>query len=128
MARDYLFIVGETQYKGTTASAKSQMEAMHIALRTGLMAILDEDKEYSEMGVVGFFGQVAYEDIQKLASLLVEGHVIRREDEVPIAPNLFVDFMEQYYLVIYHALRENLGGFWQLRRPNGGQAAGQQSS
>ena len=128
MARDYLFTVEETQYKGTTASAKNQMEAMHIALRTNLMAILDENKEYSEMGVVGFFGGVNYDDIQKLAALLVEGNVIRREDEVPVAPNLFGDFIEQYYLVIFHALRENLGGFWQLRRPTGGQTAGQHQS
>ena len=125
MARDYLFTIDGTEYKGRTASAKNQFEAMHIALRTALMSILDEDKDYSEMGVVGFFARVQFDEIEKLMQLLVNDYVVRREDEVPVGANLFSDHMEQYYLVLYHALRENLGGFWQLRRPTGGQAAEQ---
>lgn len=123
MSREYTFTVADTEYKGTTASAKAQFEAMHIALRTSIMSILDESKEFSEMGVVGFFGGVEYDEVEKIVKLLVTDKVVRREDDVPVGMNLFGDHIEQYYLVVFHALRENLGGFWQLRRPTGAKAA-----
>lgn len=122
MARDYTFEIGEHEYLGTTVSAKDQFEAMHICLRTSLMSILDESKEYSEMGLVGFFANVPFEDIQKLSRLVVKDKVKRRTDDVPVAENLFGDHIHEFYLLIYHCLRENLGGFWQLQRPTGGKA------
>jgi len=119
MAREYVVTVGGSEYKGRTASAKSQFEAMHVALRTSLMSILDEDREYSDMAVVGFFARVPFEEIQALVRLIVTDHIVRRDDEVPVAENLFQDNMQDYYLLIYKALCENLGGFWQLHRPTG---------
>lgn len=117
MPREYVFEVGAEEYKGTTASAKDQFEALHVAMRTTLVSILD-DKEHSEMAVVGFFARVDFDDLQKLVRLLVNDKVVRRSDEVPVYENLFQDRIQDYYLLVYHALRENLGGFWQLRRPD----------
>lgn len=127
MSREYVFTIGEHDYLGETASAKNQLEAMHICLRTTLMSILDESKNYSEMGTVGFFANVSFEDIQRLVSLVVAGKINRRTDEVPVAENLFSDDIQDFYLLIYHALRENLGGFWQLQRPTSGKAVEQTS-
>ena len=120
MSREYVVTLGDVEYKGRTASAKAQFEAMHVALRTSIMSILDEGKDYSEMAVVGFFARVPFEEIQRIQKLLVADQIVRRDDDVPVAENLFADNMQDYYLLIYHALRENLGGFWQLHRPTGG--------
>lgn len=123
MSREFTFEISEEDYLGVTASAKDQFEAMHICLRTSLMSILDDSREYSEMGVVGFFANVPLEDIQRLVSLLVKRKVTRRSDEVEVAENLFSDDIQNYYLLIFYVLKENLGGFWQLRRPSAKKAA-----
>lgn len=123
MSREFTFEIGEDDYLGVTASAKDQFEAMHICLRTTLMSILDEDRDYSEMGVVGFFAKVPFEEIERLVALLVRRKVTRRSDEVEVAENLFGDDIQNFYLLIYHVLKENLGGFWQLRRPSAKKAA-----
>lgn len=115
MARQYTVEIDGQRYQGATASAKNQFEALHIAGRTGLVAMLKSDA--SEMSMVALILQIPFADVQRLIELLVKGQVVREADNVPVAENLFGDAIHNYYLLLAHALRENLAGFWQLRRP-----------
>lgn len=126
MANEFTLTVGGQTFTGTTASAKAQMEALHVAMRTNLILMLRSENP-SEMGLVSAMGGVDYEDVQKLISLVVEG-CIKRSDGVPVAENLFRDSIQDYYLLIMYALRENVGPFWQLRRPTEARAAEQPTS
>lgn len=113
MAREFGIEIDGTRYTGTTASAKDQFEALHIAMRTGLVASLKADAR--EMSKVAVFGGLQYADVQKIHDLLVKGRVYH--GEVPVAENLFGDDIQNYYLLMYEVIRENIGGFWKLRRP-----------
>ena len=117
MAREFTVDVDGAEYIGTTANAKNQLEALHLCMKTAYVTFLEEGKDYSDMGVVGAFVNMPFDQVQKLEKLLVSGNVLRRDDEVPVAPNLFVDDIHNYYLLIHRVLRENLGGFWKLQRP-----------
>lgn len=120
MARRYTITVGEHDYTGETASAKSQLEALHICLQTSLITALEGD--HSEMALVGVFARVPYETVQKLAGLVLVDRVTR-DDEVPVGPNLFADEPQDWFLLLHYVLRENLQGFWKLRRPTADSAA-----
>lgn len=115
MARQYTVEIDGQRYQGATASAKNQFEALHIAGRTGLVALLKPDA--ADMSLVTLLLQIPFADVQRLIELLVKGQVVREADNVPVAENLFGDAIHNYYLLLAHALRENLAGFWQLRRP-----------
>lgn len=121
--RQYQCEIDGHTYEGETASAKEQFEALHIVLRTGVIATLQEDT--SDMGLVASFAMLKFEDVQRLQKLLLDDKVKR--DEIPIGQNLFRDNIEQLYLLLAYALRENLGGFWKLRRQKD-EAAGQADS
>lgn len=121
--RQYHCDIDGHTYEGETASAKEQFEALHIVLRTGVIATLQEDT--SDMGLVASFAMLKFEDVQRLQKLLLDDKVKR--DEIPIGQNLFRDNIEQLYLLLAYALRENLGGFWKLRRQKD-EAAGQADS
>lgn len=121
--RQYQCEIDGQTYEGQTASAKEQFEALHIVLRTGVIATLQEDT--SDMGLVASFAMLKFEDIQRLQKLLLEGKVNR--DGIPVGQNLFRDNIEQLYLLLAYSLRENLGGFWKLRRQSE-EAAGQETS
>lgn len=123
MARQYTVEIDGQRYDGTTASAKNQFEALHIAGRTGLVAMLKSDA--SEMSMVALILQIPFADVQRLVDLVVKDCITREADNVPVAENLFGDAIHNYYLLLAHALRENLAGFWQLRRPTGAEAAEQ---
>ncbi len=127
MAREYSVKIGDEHYKGTTASAKAQFEALHIAMRTALVSVLD-GRDHSEMGVVTFLGGIDFSELERLEDLLVKGQLKRDSDDAPVGRNLFADEPQNYYLLIYHVCRENLEGFWQLRRPTKQGAAEQQTS
>lgn len=116
MARAYTVTVGGVDYSGVTASAKNQFEALHIAMRTMLVAQWKKDP--SDMGYVGAFAGMDFKDVQELARLLDIGEVKRDSDEVPVGLNLFGDNIQDYYLLIGKVARENLGAFWNLRRPD----------
>lgn len=120
MARSYVIEAGGQRFEGKTASAKAQMEALHICMRTGLVSVLQGEKA-SEMGLVAAMGSLNYEDVQRLISLVVEG-CVKRSDDVPVAENLFSDQIQDYYLLIMRALVENVGPFWNLRRQTGAEA------
>ena len=127
MARDYSIKIGDEHYRGTTASAKSQIEALHIAMRTALVSILD-GRDHSEMGIVTFMGGVSFEDLDKLDELLIKGQLKRDSDDAPVGRNLFADEPQNFFLLLFHVCRENLEGFWQLRRPTSNAGAAEQTS
>lgn len=113
MAKSYSVEIDGTEYRGTTAPAKEQAEAMHMAIRTGVVANLRG--EPSDMTMVAMMGAVSYEDVQRFGKLLVAGRIVR-DDGVEVADNLFRDQIQNWYLLIGYALRENVGPFWQLQR------------
>ena len=120
--REYEVTIGDDVYIGQTASAKAQFEALHIAGRTGLVAMLKDGA--ADMSMVALLLQIPFSDVQKLADLVIKGQITRQSDGVPVAENLFTDEIHNYYLLLALALRENIGPFWQLRRQTEGPAAG----
>ncbi len=122
MAKNFTIEIDDAQYEGQTVSAKSQMEALHIAMRTNLIVAL-KPEEPSDMAIVSVFAGMEYKDVQTLAGLLTKD--IKRSDGVPVAENLFQDNIQDYYLFIAYVARENLAGFWKLRRQTADRAAEQ---
>jgi len=125
MAKEYTIEVGGDSYSGVTASAQAQMEALHIAMRTGIVAAVKEG--HSDMGLVAALGGVAWDDLKRLQELVIKDCIKRESDEVPVGVNLFRDNVQDFYLLIMKALQENLAGFWQLRRQTGAGEAEQTS-
>lgn len=115
MSRSYSFDVAGVTYKGETASAKSQFEALHIIGSTPIVSSLKDG--VSDMGAVVLILQLSMDKINRLMELLVVDHVIRKEDEIPVGENLFQEDIQDYYLLLSKAMRENLKNFWKLRRP-----------
>lgn len=113
--RSYTIKVGGTEWKCSTASAEAQFEAMHIAGRTGLLTIAKG--ELADTSMVGLMFGADMKDVERLIELLVNDCVVRSDDSVPVGKNLFQDRPQDFYLVVAHAIKENLAGFWQLRRP-----------
>lgn len=125
MAKEYIIEIGGDTFSGVTASAQAQMEALHVAMRTGIVAAVKEG--HSDMGLVTALGGVSWDDLKRLQDLVVKDCITRDSDDVPVAVNLFRDNVQDYYLLIMKALQENLAGFWQLRRQTGAQGAEQTS-
>lgn len=111
--RKYTVDIDGTVYTGSTASAKNQLEALHIVGRTGFIAVLKEGT--TDMGSVTFLLQIPFTDVKKLIDLVVKD-LITTSDKVPVAENLFEDDIQNYYLLLSCALKENLINFWKLRR------------
>jgi hypothetical protein len=101
-------------YKGSTASAKNQFEALHIAGFAGLIIALKDN--VSDMAVVSQLLVMPFNDVQRIVDLLVKD-LLFCADKVPVAENLFADNIQDYYLLIAKTAKENLGNFWQLCRP-----------
>ena len=127
--REFDVDVGDHRLRGKTAPADKQYEALHVAMRTGLIRAMEPEANYSEMAIVAAMGGASFDEVKRLEDLLVgEKLVWRREDEVPLGRNLFVDQIEQYYLVLHRVAVENLGNFWRLRRPQGEDRAAAETS
>lgn len=124
-AKEYTIDIGGESFSGVSASAQSQMEALHIAMRTGLVGTLQQD--HSDMGMVVAMGALSWEDVKSLQDLLVKDCVTRDSDQVPVGVNLFRDNVQDYYLLMMRCVQENLAGFWRLRRPTGAGEAEQTS-
>jgi hypothetical protein len=107
--------VGGVEYECNTAPAKNQFEALHIAMRTGMVANLQG--EPSDMAIVAMMGALSYDDLNRLITLLVKDCAKRSEDNVEVAENLFQDNIQDYYLLVGRLVKENLAPFWKLRRP-----------
>ena len=107
--------VGGVEYECNTAPAKNQFEALHIAMRTGIVARIAG--ETSDMALAAMLGTVSYDDLNRLITLLVKDCAKRSEDNVEVAENLFQDNIQDYYLLVGRLVKENLAPFWKLRRP-----------
>lgn len=114
MARNFEIDIDGEIYAGTTAPAKSQAEALHVAMRTGIIAHFKG--EPSDMTLAAMFASLDYDDFGKLVRLLVKDCVKSEEDSIPIGENLFQDDIQNYYLLVGRVVKENLGPFWNLRR------------
>lgn len=122
MARSFDLDIGGTEYKGSTASAKNQIEMLHIAGRTSLIVALKEGA--SDMALVAALTQVRFDEIKTLCKLcLGDDLVTRSADNVPVGENLFQDNPQDWYLLLGKVLMENLGPFWQLRQATEGSGA-----
>lgn len=126
MAEFALEIDGEG-YAGKTASARNQMEALHImGGSSALMAVLRGD--VSDMGIVtALVASLPIDSVRQLETLLVKGCVTRESDTAPVAVNLFGDKIQNYYLLIGKVAIENLQGFWLLHRQTGAPETVEQS-
>lgn len=113
--RNFTVEVGGVTYQCNTAPAKQQFEALHIAMRTGIIANLTG--EPTDMALAAMFGGLAYDDVNRLINLLVKDCAKREEDNVEVAENLFQDNIQDYYLLVGRMVKENLAPFWKLRRP-----------
>ena len=115
--REFSFEISDVEYSGKTASAKNQMDALHIMGRSSaLMTVLKGDVAPMTM-VAAMVSALSVDEVRQLESLLVKGCIVRAEDEVPVAANLFGDDIQDYYLLIGNTAIENLKGFWKLQRP-----------
>ena len=118
MARPFTVEAGDTEFSGSTAPAKSQIEMLHIAGRTGLIVSLQS--EASDMALVVALTQIHPDDFAALRKLCFmsgrEDLIVRSADKVPVGENLFQDNPQDYYLLVGRALVENLAPFWQLRK------------
>lgn len=118
--------VGGVLYNCNTAPAKQQFEALHIAMRTGIVANLTG--EPTDMALAAMLGGLSYDDLNRLITLVVKDCAKREEDGVEVAENLFQDNIQDYYLLIGRMVKENLAPFWKLRRPTeNSQGAAEQS-
>ena len=115
--RSYSITIDGKSYNGTTASAKNQFEALHIAGKYGLVVHLKDD--ISDMASVTLLLQIPFEEVNRLVALLITDQV--KFGEVPVAENLFVDNIQNYYLLLAKVMYENLGNFWKLRPPTKGE-------
>jgi len=117
----FFVTAGDTEYKGETAPATKQWEALHIALNSKL--VLGMKEGVSDQALVVMVMGTPREDIKRLESLLLTDMVMRADDDVPVAVNLFKDSIQEYALLLGKVARENLGGFYELRSDNGNATA-----
>lgn len=120
--REFEIEIDGKAYKGVTASAKNQFEALHIAGRTGLVALLRNDPQ--DMSLVALILQIPFDDVNRLINLLVKD-CVTTSDAIPVAENLFRDDIQNYYLLLAYTIKENLGNFWKLRHQTDAKAAEQ---
>lgn len=124
MTREFKMTVGGSAYVGHTASAKNQLEALHVSGRTGLITVLKD--KVSDMAIVAMLLTIPYEDVRRLSELVLTDKVVT-EDKKPVAENLFADDIQNYYLLLGYTLRCNLKNFWKLRRQKEDEATEPQS-
>lgn len=112
-------------YRGKTASAVNQFEALHIAGRTSLITLLKEGA--TDMGMVAMLTRIPLEDVRRLDKLAMEGNVYVAGEEKPVAMVQFKDRIQDYYLLLAKVLRENLAGFYKLSHSTDAAPEAQQS-
>lgn len=100
------------QYRGKTASAANQFEALHIAGRTSLITLLKEGA--TDMGMVAMLTRIPLEDVRRLDKLAMDGLIYVAGEDKSVAMVQFKDSIQNYYLLLAKVLRENLSGFYKL--------------
>lgn len=103
--------VNGTEYRGETAPATDQWEALHCALNSKLILGLKE--EVTDQAMVVMVMGTPFDQLKRLEKLLLK-NVVRVEDESVAAPLLFKDKPEEYALLLGKVARENLSGFYRL--------------
>lgn len=116
--------VAGVEYRGETAPATKQWDALHLALNSKLVLGIKEG--VSDQALVMMLMSMNRDDISRLDSLLVRDHVTRESDGVPVASNLFRDEIQNYALLLGRVASENLKGFYSLRASNGSAEAAEQ--
>lgn len=118
--------VNGVEYRGETAPATKQWEALHICLNSRL--VLGIKDSVSDQALVMMVMSVPRDDLKRLESLLIKELVIRGEDDVPVGLNLFKDSIQNYALLLGEVVRANLSGFYELRSDNGSAGTPEQNS
>ena len=113
MARSYEITVRDRTFIGMTASAVAQDEMLGLVGQAGILPLLNTDETISDMSKVTFMMTVPKNIRDRLAQL-VKLDLIKTDEGVPVAINLFADNIQDWQLLIIEALRENLGGFFTL--------------
>lgn len=113
MARSYEITVRDRTFIGMTASAVAQDEMLGLVGQAGILPLLNTDETISDMSKVTFMMTVPKNVRDRLAQLVTRD-LIKTDEGVPVAINLFADNIQDWQLLIIEALRENLGGFFTL--------------
>lgn len=118
MGRKITVTIADTEYSGSTASAKEQVEMLQIAAQNGLLPVLAAGA--SDMGVAAALASLDGVQLNRLKNLCVGGgNIVRAVDSVPVAENLFQDAAHNWLLLLGRVLAENVGPFWQLSAGSG---------
>lgn len=117
--RTFEITVQGKQYTGQTASAVAQEEMLGIVGQCGITGILDPSSDISEMSKVSYIMTVPKNLRDRIADLCIKGSgrntdLVKTEDGVPVALNLFTDNIQGWPLLLVEVLRENLSGFFTL--------------
>lgn len=116
--------VDGVEYRGETAPATKQWDALHLALNSKLVLGIKEG--VSDQALVMMLMSMSRDDLSKLESLLLKDQVTRESDGLPVASNLFRDEIQNYALLLGKVASENLKGFYTLRANNGSAGASEQ--
>lgn len=103
--------IGDNIYKGETASAADQLQALHIACNSNLVLALKGEEE--DMSLVIILMRLEWDQLNQLEALLLRDKVTR--DGLPVARNMFRDNIQEYCLLLGRAAQKNLANFYSLR-------------
>lgn len=113
MGRRIEIEINGVTWRGTTPSAKDQLEMLQVSSQSGILPALTG--ELSDMGLTAAVATLNGGHFSRLKELcLKNGNFVRDADSVPVAENLFQDEIHNYLLLLGKALQENIGPFWQL--------------
>lgn len=116
MARKIEIQINHETYVGDTSAAREQVEMLNIASRFNLLPIVREDM--GDMGAVAVIATLEITLIDRLKKLCITGGGLKRlSDSVPVSENLFQDEPHLFLLLIAKVLKENIGPFWKLSKP-----------
>lgn len=118
MARSFEITVQGKQYTGQTASAVAQEEMLGLVCQAGIIAMLKDDVKITDAAKVQFLATVPKAIRDRLRDLVTKSDkgnfLLKTEDGVPVAANLFQDSIQAWFLLLADVLRENLNGFFTL--------------
>lgn len=120
--------VNGVEYRGETAPATDQWEALHICLNSKIVLAIKEG--VSDQALVLMVMGAPRDDLKRLEKLLLKNKtpVVRAGDDVPVALSLFQDRPEEYALLLGKVAAENLRGFYSLRTDNASAGSPEQTS
>jgi hypothetical protein len=123
----YELTVCDVDYTGETASAKDQWQAYHLIANSRLIIGVQERDSLADKALSIIVMSLGWDELQKLERLLVKGKVIREEDGVEVAQNLFRDDMPAYSVLIAKVCQANFTDAFSKLPGGKGADAGQQT-